>query len=208
MGAFIVQMQKQVWKIDSKGLCDQLLSSNVHPLYTDPLPLQGYKTTYSIYIVDVRSAFLSSPCTENWGQSHMTGRFVSLRSCNFPAAAPAPASGQRSGSSWPHRRLRLRPGYQDAGCLPARQTAAGRGCGLGEDVTASHCSSGIGEQKWRKQGCIKEKRIIRKGIIIEKRRKQEWGKLCQKSKTKSENMVKLRKTSIALWAHSHLDFVI
>lgn len=110
------------------------------------------KGLHTVCELIVKSAFQTSPCRENWGQSRMTGHFESLHSCNSPAAAPAPASGQRSGSSWPHHRRRLQPGCLGAGWLPAPQTAAGRGCGWGEDAAASHRSSGRGVQKWRKRG--------------------------------------------------------
>lgn len=147
-----VQLQTQLCKINVS--CFLLLEWIFH---VDPLPLEKQRTTNSMW-----SAFQTSPCRENWGQSHMTGRFESLHSCSSPAAAPAPAGGQRSGSSWPHHRQRLQPRYLDAGCLPAPQTEVWRGCGWGEDAAASRCSSGSGEQKWRKQGSVKEKTINRK----------------------------------------------
>lgn len=99
-------------------------------------------------LLTARSAFHPSPCKGSWGRSRKTGHFGSLHSCNSPAAAPAPAGGQRSGSFWPHHRQRLQPRYLDAGYVSAPQTAAGRGCGWGEDEAASHCSSVRGEQRW------------------------------------------------------------
>lgn len=121
---------------------------------------------YKRELLTARSVFHPSPCRGNWGRNHMTGRFGSLHSCNSQAAAPVPASGQRSGSSWPHHRQRLRPEYLDVGCLSAPQTAAGRGCGWGVDEAASHCSSMRGEQRWKsKQGRMKEQRRIQKGKV-------------------------------------------
>ena len=131
----------------------------------------------------------------------MTGRFESLHSCNSPAAAPAPASGQRSCSSWPHHRRRLQPGYLDAGCLLAPQTAVWRGCGWGEGADASHCSSGTR----RKKNSVR-RRIVK--IIKQKRSEARVRKIYQTERIKSKNIVKLIVNAITLLVNSHLADLI
>jgi len=121
----------------------------------EPIPQEGWRAP-SCKAVSVSNP---SPCRGNWGRSHMTGHFESLRSCSSPAAAPAPASGRRNGSSGPHCKRRLQPGYLDAGCWPAPQTAAGRGCGWGEDAGASRYSSGRGGTETGELGG-REKRVM------------------------------------------------
>lgn len=101
-----------------------------------------------IWAVSGKLRMETSPCRENSDQSRTTEHFESPHSCNSPAAARAPASGQRSGSSWLLHRQRLQPRYLGAGCLPAPQTVPGRECGWVEDAVASRCSSGRRKQKW------------------------------------------------------------